>query len=78
MKTVAIARATGIYALLLSRLSGRKGTRCRIGVARIECSNTQRQKDCQEEEGNDGKRRLAAFHGSTPISSGRRIAFPEG
>jgi hypothetical protein len=30
------------------RLSGREGTRGKIGVARIECSNTQRQKHCEE------------------------------
>jgi hypothetical protein len=66
MTTVAIACTTGVYALLFSRLSGREGTRGKIGVARIECSNTQRQKHC-EEEGDDGKRPLAAFHGSTPF-----------
>src|ERR1700688_2713728 len=68
MTTVAIACATGVYALLFSRLSGREGTRCKIGVARIECSNTQRQMH-YEEEGNDGKRPFAAFHGSTPFRS---------
>src|SRR5262249_21909625 len=34
----------------------------------IECSNTQRQKRCEEER-DDGKRPLAAFHGSTPVRS---------
>src|SRR5262245_23893981 len=66
--TVAIACTTGVYALLFSRLSGREGTRGKIGVARVECSNTQRQKRC-EEEGDHGKRPLAAFHGSTPFRS---------
>ena len=68
MTAVAIARTTGAYTLLFSRLSGREGTRGKIGVARIECSNTQRHKHC-EEEGDDGKRSLAAFHGSTPFRS---------
>jgi len=64
-QAVAISRTTGVYALLFSRLSGREGTRSKIGVARIECSNTQRQKHC-EEEGDHGKRPLAAFHDSAP------------
>jgi hypothetical protein len=68
MTTVAIACTTGVYALLFSRLSGREGTRCKIGVARIECANTQRQKHC-EEKGDDGKRPFATFHGSTPFRS---------
>ena len=51
---------------MLSGLSRRKGERGEIGVARIECSNTQRQKYC-EEEGGDGKRLLAAFHSSTSL-----------
>jgi hypothetical protein len=46
--TVAIACTAGVYAFLFSRLSGREGTRGKIGVARIECSNTQRQKHCEE------------------------------
>src|SRR5262249_18297079 len=66
--TVAIACTTGVYAFPFSRLSGREGTRGKIGVARIECSNTQRQKHC-EERGDDSKRPLAAFHGSTPFRS---------
>src|SRR5262249_51737485 len=66
--TVAIACTAGVYAFLFSRLSGREGTRRKIGVAPIECSNTQRQKHC-EEGGDDGKRPLAAFHGSTPFRS---------
>src|SRR5215471_3548597 len=37
-------------------------------VARTECSNTQRQKLC-EEEGDHGKRPLAAFPGSTPLTT---------
>src|SRR5262249_50075095 len=65
--TVAIACTTGVYASLFSRLSGREGTRGKIGVARIECSNTQRQKHCEEED--HGKRPLAAFHGSTVFGS---------
>src|SRR5262249_55617412 len=64
----AIACTTGVYALLFSRLSGREGTRGKIGIARMECSNTQRQKLC-EEEGDHGKRPLAAFHGSTPLTT---------
>ena len=68
MTTVAIACTTGVYALLFSRLNGREGTRGKIAVARIECSNTQRQKPC-EEEGDDSNRPLAAFHGSTPSRS---------
>src|SRR5262249_61753556 len=51
-----------------SRLSGCEDTRGKIGVARIECFNTQRQKHC-EEEGDHGKRPLAAFHGSTLFRS---------
>src|SRR5215813_12078403 len=42
-QAVAISCTTGIYALL-SGLSRRKGERGEIGVARIECSNIQRQK----------------------------------
>ena len=42
MTTVAIVCTTGIYTSLFSRLSGREGTKCKIGVARIECSNTHR------------------------------------
>ena len=67
-QAVAIACTTGVFALLFSRLSGREGTGGKIGVARIECSSTQRQKHC-EEEGDHGKRPLAAFHGSTPFRS---------
>jgi hypothetical protein len=37
-----------------------------ISVARIECSNTQRQKHCEKER-DHGKRSLAAFHGSIPF-----------
>jgi len=66
--TVAIACTTGVYALLFSRLSGREGMRGKISVARIECSNTQRQKHC-EEEGGHGKRALAASHGSIPFTT---------
>lgn len=77
MTTVAIVCTTGIYASLFGRLSGREGTKCKIGVPRIECSNTQRQKQYEEEE-NDAKRPLAAFHGSTPFSSTRRIALAKG
>jgi hypothetical protein len=35
MTTVAIACTTGVYALLFGRLSGREGTKGKIGVARI-------------------------------------------
>ena len=41
--------------MLFSRLSSRDSTRAKIGVARIECSNTQQQKR-QKEERDDGKR----------------------
>src|SRR5258707_665841 len=54
------------YAFLFSRLSGHEGTIGKIGVARIECSNTRRQKHCEQGE-DDGKRPLPAFHGSTPL-----------
>ena len=40
-QAVAISRTTGIYALLFSGLSRRKGERGEIGVTRIECSRTQ-------------------------------------
>ena len=63
--TVSIACTTSVYALLFRCLNGRKVARGEIGVARIECSNTRRQKHC-EEEGDDGKRPLAAFHGLAP------------
>ena len=61
MTTVAIACTTGVYALLFSGQSNREGTRGKVGVARIECANTQRQKP-SEEEGDDEERPLAAFH----------------
>ena len=66
--TVAIACATGAYALLFSRVSGCQGNRNGIGIARMTCLNTQRQKH-YEECGDDGKRPLAAFHGSAPLRS---------
>ncbi|MFY9899160.1 MAG: hypothetical protein WAK67_15390, partial [Xanthobacteraceae bacterium] len=68
MTTVAIARTTSVHALRFSRLRGHERTRGKIGVARTECSNIQRQKHCRE-QGGDGKRPLAAFHGSTPFRS---------
>jgi hypothetical protein len=68
MTTVAIACPTSVYALLFSCLRGREGTRCKSGIARIECSNTQQRKH-SEEEGDDGKRPLAAFHGSALFRS---------
>jgi hypothetical protein len=40
-QAVAISRTTGIYALLFSGLSRRKGERGEVGVTRIECSHTQ-------------------------------------
>jgi hypothetical protein len=61
------------YAFLFSRLSGREGTIGKIGVARIECSNTRRQKHCEQGE-DDGKRPLPAFHGSTPFIAFRGVA----
>jgi hypothetical protein len=79
--TVAIACTAGVYAFAFSRLSGREGprgkigvARIKIGVARIDCSNTQRQKHC-EQGGDDGKRPLAAFHGSTPFRSKKNDEF---
>jgi hypothetical protein len=60
--------------LLFNRLSGCEGTRGKIGVARIECSNTQRQKHC-EEEGDHGKRPIAASHGSTPFKAKKDDEF---
>jgi hypothetical protein len=43
-------------------MSGREGARGDIGLARIECSDIQRQKH-REDDGDDGKRPLGAFHG---------------
>jgi hypothetical protein len=63
MTTVAIACTTGAYALLYSRLGGREDTGGEIGIARIDFSDTQQQN--HREEGDDGKRPLAAFHDST-------------
>src|SRR6516225_1336889 len=40
-QAVAISRTTGIYALLFSGLSRRKGGRGETDVTRIECSHTQ-------------------------------------
>ena len=65
---VAISRATGIYALLISGLSRRKDERFEIGVTRIECSRTKYQRECEKH--GDGKRPLATFHG--PASLGRK------
>ena len=62
--TIVIASTTGVQAFLFGCLSRRE--RFKTGVARIECSNTQRQEQC-EQGGDDGKRPLAAFHGSTPF-----------
>ena len=47
-----------------------------VGVARIECSNTQRQKHC-EEEGHGSQRPLTAFHGSTPLGRKRRRVWSD-
>jgi hypothetical protein len=60
-------------------LSGREGARGKIGIARIECSSSSshRQKSC-EEEGNDGKRPLDAFHGSTSFRSKKRRVWNGG
>jgi hypothetical protein len=66
MTTIAIACATSIYALLFRRLSGREGARGNVDVARIERSNTQRQKHYKVQGGYD-RRSLAAFHGSTSL-----------
>jgi hypothetical protein len=54
--------------LLFGRLSRRDGTRGKISVARMECSDTQRQKYREGEE-DDGKQPLAACHGSSPFGS---------
>jgi hypothetical protein len=59
---VAISCTTAIYALPFSGVSRREGGRAEIGVARIDCSGTQRQKKC-EEYGDDSKRQLVTFHG---------------
>jgi hypothetical protein len=64
MTTVAIACTTVVYALLFSGQSDREGTGGKIGVARIECFNTQRRKHCEEE--NSGKR--PAFHEINSLS----------
>jgi hypothetical protein len=53
-QAVAISRTTGIYALLFGGVSRRKSEGDEIIVARIECSRTQRQKEC-EECGDEGK-----------------------
>jgi hypothetical protein len=52
-------------ALLFSRPSRREGARGEIGVARIERSRTQWQKE-REEYGDGGNRTLATFHGPAP------------
>jgi alpha-D-ribose 1-methylphosphonate 5-triphosphate synthase subunit PhnG len=54
MAAVAIARTTGIHALLLSGRSGGEGTRRIIGVARMERSSAQWQKH-REQEGHNRK-----------------------
>jgi hypothetical protein len=66
--TVAIACAARVHALLLGSLSGREGVRSKVGIARIEASTTQRQRN-RDEEGSDDKGPLAAFHGSTAFGS---------
>ena len=63
---VAVSCTTAIYALLFGGVSRREGGRAEIGVARIECSSTQRQKKC-EEYGDDSKRPLVTFHGPVPL-----------
>jgi hypothetical protein len=65
---VAISHATAIDALLFSGVSRREGEGREIGIARIECSRAQWQKR-REEYGDDGKRPLAAFHGTAPFRS---------
>jgi hypothetical protein len=52
--------------LLFSGVSRREDGRAEIGVARMECSCTQRQKKCEEYE-YDSKRLLVAFHGPAPF-----------
>jgi hypothetical protein len=59
-QAVAKSRTTGIYALLFSSVSRRKGERGEIGVTRIECSRTQQQKHC-EECGDGGKCQGGSF-----------------
>jgi hypothetical protein len=65
MTTVVIARTTAVHALLLGRLSGREGAGGDIRLACIECRNTQGKKR-RGEQGEDGERPLAVFHGSDP------------
>jgi hypothetical protein len=62
------------HASLFGRLSGHEGTRGKISVACIECSDTQRQKH-GEEKGDDEKRLLAAFHGPTPSRSKKTMSL---
>ena len=66
MTAVAIPCATGIHALLVSRLGGDEAMSGRRGVTRTQCFNTRRQQHREEYEG-DGNRQLAAFHGPTPL-----------
>jgi hypothetical protein len=64
-QAVAISRTTDICALLFSGVSRSKGEGGEIGVARIECSRIQWQKEC-EEYGDEGKWPPATFHGLAP------------
>ena len=68
---VAIARTTGVQALVLARLCGREGPRGDISITGIECSNTQREKH-RREHGDDDERLLAGFHGSDASGRTRR------
>ena len=61
-----ISRTTGIYAVLMTGLSRRKDESVGIGVTRVECSRTRRQKEC-EEYGDEGKRPLSISHGPAPL-----------
>ena len=65
-QAVVIPCTTGLDALLFSGLSRRDGESGEIGVARIECSRTDRQKHCKK-YGDDENRTLATFHGPAPI-----------
>ena len=74
MAAVAIACATGVYALLFSGLSACQGIRAAIGIASIESCNTQGQEHCHEYADN-GERPLDAFPGSAPIQVEKDAKF---
>jgi hypothetical protein len=67
MDAVVIARAALADALplCLTRLCCRNCLKGKTGVVRAGFSNAQRR---QKEDGEDGKRQSAAFHGSPPLA----------